>query len=120
MMASIRPHDILRVRVVFRGEPAPGQRFDAAEPRKLIQPGDLLWCDVGFQALGLCTDQQQHAYVLKEGETDAPAGLKAALAVGNRLQDILTASFALDRTGNEILKSASAFFAAELDRPSSR
>jgi hypothetical protein len=58
------------------------------EKRTVILPGDLLWCDVGFYYLGLATDQQEVAYVLKPGETDAPAGLKAALADGNRLQDI--------------------------------
>jgi Xaa-Pro aminopeptidase len=71
-----------------------------------IQPGDLVHLDFGITALRLNTDTQQHAYVLREGETDAPAGLKAALAVGNRLQDILTSSFTLQRTGNEILKTA--------------
>jgi len=71
-----------------------------------IRPGDLVHLDFGLTYLRLNTDTQQHAYVLREGETDAPAGLKAALVVGNRLQDILTASFQIGRTGNEILKSA--------------
>jgi hypothetical protein len=44
--------------------------------------------------------------VLRPGETGAPAGLVAALAVGNRLQDILTAEFESGRTGNQILSSA--------------
>ncbi|MBZ0278704.1 MAG: aminopeptidase P family protein, partial [Anaerolineae bacterium] len=66
---------------------APGQRYDQHDSvRTLILPGDLLHCDMGFYYLGLATDQQQHAYILKTGETDAPAGLVAALAEGNRLQ----------------------------------
>ncbi|GAB4429295.1 MAG: M24 family metallopeptidase [Chloroflexi bacterium OHK40] len=85
---------------------APGQRYDAAEKRVIIQPGDLLWCDVGFSYLGLCTDQQQHAYVLRDGEADAPAGLRAALAAGNRLQDLLLAEMRVGRTGNEVLRAS--------------
>ena len=86
---------------------APGEAYDKRENRRTrIMPGDLLWCDMGFKYLGLATDQQQHAYVLKPGESDAPAGLKAALADGNRLQDILMEEIRVGRTGNEILASA--------------
>lgn len=72
----------------------------------VIRPGDLLHCDVGLMYLGLATDTQQHAYVLRMGEQDAPGGLKAALATGNRLQDILAGEFVAQRTGNEILARA--------------
>lgn len=90
---------------------APGQGFDAPaggageQPRTLIQPGDLLHCDVGFYYLGLATDHQQNAYVLKPGESDAPAGLKAALTDGNRLQEIHLAQMQVGKTGNEVLKA---------------
>ncbi|MBT8077191.1 MAG: aminopeptidase P family protein [Gammaproteobacteria bacterium] len=73
---------------------------------ELILPGDLLHVDFGITYLRLNTDTQQHAYVLRPGETDAPKGLKAALANGNRLQDILTGNFAVGRTGNEILAAS--------------
>jgi hypothetical protein len=85
---------------------AHGQRYDAAAQRATIMPGDLLHCDVGFTYLGLCTDQQQHAYVLREGEADAPAGLRVALAAGNQLQDILISAMMVGRTGNSVLKIA--------------
>ena len=77
--------------------------YDGTERRTLILPGDLLHCDMGFTYLGLTTDQQQMAYVLKPGENDAPAGLRAALADGNRLQDIHMEQMAVGRTGNEVL-----------------
>jgi len=73
---------------------------------QVIHRGDLLHCDFGIVYLRLCTDTQQQAYVLKEGETDAPRGLKDALAQGNRLQDILLAEMKMGRTGNEILAAA--------------
>ena len=77
--------------------------YEKAEKRDVILPGDLLWCDMGFHYLGLTTDQQQHAYVLKPGETDAPAGLQAALADGNRLQDIHMEMMQVGQTGNQVL-----------------
>jgi Xaa-Pro aminopeptidase len=97
---------------------APGESFDASAPRTLIQPGDLLHCDVGFIYLGLCTDHQQHAYVLREGERAAPDGLTAALKQGNRLQDILMATIQPGRTGNEVLAAARAQACAEGITPS--
>jgi Xaa-Pro aminopeptidase len=69
----------------------------------VIMPGDLLHVDFGITYLRLNTDTQQHAYVLKPGETDAPDFLKKALARGNKLQDILTRNFAENKTGNTIL-----------------
>jgi hypothetical protein len=37
--------------------------------------------------MGLSTDWQKHAYILKKGERDAPVGLKKALKNTNLLQD---------------------------------
>lgn len=84
---------------------APGQSFDES-PRRLIMPGDLLHCDVGFHYLGLATDQQQQAYILRAGETEPPPGLQQALATANRLQDILLLEMQVGRTGNEVLAEA--------------
>jgi len=69
----------------------------------VIQRGDVLHCDFGIVALGLATDTQHMAYVLREGETQAPAGLRRALAASNRLQDILLEETIVGRSGNEIL-----------------
>ncbi|MCY4147439.1 MAG: M24 family metallopeptidase, partial [Chloroflexi bacterium] len=88
---------------------APGLSFaflGNEDARNVIQPGDLLHCDMGFHYLGLATDQQQHAYVLRPGESAAPPGLRAALAVGNRLQDIHMAEMQVGRSGNEVLSAA--------------
>ena len=72
----------------------------------IIEPGDLLHCDVGITVARLNTDTQHNAYVLKPGETDAPEGLKRALANANALQDILMEEIRPGRTGNEILASS--------------
>ncbi|WP_426730382.1 M24 family metallopeptidase [Myxococcus faecalis] len=55
----------------------------------VIERGDLIHVDFGISYLGLHTDWQKMAYVLREGETDAPQGLKQALANTNTLQDVL-------------------------------
>lgn len=43
----------------------------------LVEPGDLLHVDFGVRLMGLVTDQQHVAYVLRPGEREAPAGLRA-------------------------------------------
>jgi Xaa-Pro aminopeptidase len=71
----------------------------------VIQPGDVLHCDVGITVARLNTDTQHDAYVLLPGETDAPAGLKKALSNANAMQDIAMEETRPGRTGNEILAS---------------
>ncbi|MEO1653796.1 MAG: M24 family metallopeptidase [Bacteroidota bacterium] len=80
--------------------------FSSKPGEEIIMPGDLIHVDFGITYLRLNTDTQQHAYMLKPGEKEAPEGLKKALAVGNRLQDILTEQFVDGKSGNEILKAA--------------
>ena len=86
-------------------------RKGAREPLEgatVILPGDMLWCDFGITYLRLNTDTQRLAYVLKPGEHDAPAGLKAGMAAANRVQDALTARFRTGVTGNSLLADARA------------
>jgi Xaa-Pro aminopeptidase len=80
--------------------------FSGPSGTSVIQPGDIIHMDLGIEYLGLTTDTQRNAYVLRHGETEAPRGLRDALAIGNRLQDILTDEFVTGRTGNEILAAA--------------
>lgn len=94
------------------------QSFSKRPAKNVIRPGDLLHVDFGITYLGLNTDTQQHAYVLKPGESDAPDGLKEALKTGNRLQDILTDNFKTGRTGNEILKASREQATSEDIKPS--
>ena len=72
----------------------------------VIQRGDVLHCDVGLTVARLNTDTQHLAYVLRPGETDAPAGLRQALANANAMQDILMSELRPGRTGNEILAAS--------------
>ena len=72
----------------------------------IIQRGDLLHCDFGIVAYRLNTDTQHMGYVLREGETEPPPGIRRALAVSNRLQDIVVAELRPGRTGNDVLRAA--------------
>jgi hypothetical protein len=72
----------------------------------VIQPGDFLHLDFGISYLGLNTDTQHHAYVLRPGEKEAPKGLRDGLAAANRVQDLLTREFRTGRSGNEVLAAA--------------
>lgn len=78
------------------------------EGDSVIQKGDLLWTDFGITYLRLNTDTQHLAYVLKDGETDAPAGLKAGLKAANGVQDALLSSYKVGLSGNEVLAAARA------------
>ncbi|MCZ6915759.1 MAG: M24 family metallopeptidase [Gemmatimonadetes bacterium] len=89
------------------------QRREGAPGGEAIERGDVLHCDFGIVALGLATDTQHMAYVLREGETDAPEGLRRALANSNRLQDILLEEMRVGRSGNEVLQSVLARMRAE-------
>ncbi|HEX5724169.1 MAG TPA: M24 family metallopeptidase [Longimicrobiaceae bacterium] len=84
---------------------------DSVSP--VIRRGDVLHSDFGITVLGLNTDTQHMGYVLREGETDAPAGLYAALRRGNRLQDLLMEEMSPGRTGNEVLRATLARMRAE-------
>lgn len=88
---------------VQRNEQSDLYAFDGKSKYDIIQSGDLVHCDFGISYLTLNTDCQQIAYVLKSDEKEAPEFLTKALKDANKLQDILTSEFELDKTGNEIL-----------------
>jgi Xaa-Pro aminopeptidase len=84
-----------------------GARSNLADREDVvIERGDHLHTDFGIKAMGLATDTQHVGYVLKEGERDAPAGLRQALVNSNRLQDLLLERMRPGRTGNAVLADA--------------
>ena len=111
----------LRQKVVDLGmttwfQPSVSVQRDGEELRgadAVIQRGDLLWTDFGVVAMRLKTDTQHLGYVLREGESDAPAGLKACLAASNRMQDIQLEEMRPRRTGNDALHAARARMESE-------
>lgn len=77
------------------------ERWGAADT--VIRPGDYISVDAGIEYLRYFTDHTEWAYVLRPGETDAPAGVRAVLSEANRLQSIFLGEFKEGRSGNEIL-----------------
>lgn len=71
----------------------------------VIRKGDLIVCDVGTKYLGLNTDHQELVYIRRDGENDAPDGLKRLLYENNRLQDIFMNEFKNQITGNQLLEN---------------
>ncbi|MBX9729055.1 MAG: M24 family metallopeptidase, partial [Sphingopyxis sp.] len=72
----------------------------------VIQPGDLIWSDFGIMGLGLATDSQALAYVLRDGESAPPDGIVAGMAGAVAMQDMLVATFRTGASGNDMLAAA--------------
>lgn len=71
-----------------------------------IVPGDIVHLDFGIEYLGLSTDTQQLAYVLKKGETQPPDGLLAAFKQALLMEDIVMENMKPGKTGNEVFEAS--------------
>ncbi|KAJ3233307.1 hypothetical protein HDU81_002348 [Chytriomyces hyalinus] len=92
---------------VQRFDPVSGKVIAFANEDVTIEKGDLIWTDFGVTFMGLNTDTQHNGYVLRDGETDAPEGLRNGLTRhSNLMQDILMREINTTLTGNEVLKIA--------------
>lgn len=85
-----------KLRGSFAGRPA----------EEVIEPGDIVHIDFGIVWDDLCTDQQQHGYVVLPGEASPPQWINDAISIGNRMQDHLTGAFVSGKTGNQVLAEA--------------
>jgi len=98
--------------------------IEATSTDRIIQRGDLLMIDWGVGFLDFYTDMKRIAYVLKEGETEPPAGLRHAFDQAVKVRDVMKASIrpaptarqALDATWNAI--EAAGFNRIEFNQPS--
>ena len=92
------------------GEVATSRGFLAVAPEAtVITPGDVVHIDFGISYMGFDTDWQKMAYVLRPGEREAPAGLKAAMGNSNTLQDALMLRHARPgRTGGTVFNATMA------------
>ena len=88
--------------VSIRGR-SPENREKFGKDDKVIRPGDLLHCDVGVKYMRWISDHQEMAYVLRPGETDAPAVFRKQMEEANRLQDVYAGEFKTGLSGNELL-----------------
>ena len=84
------------------------QFLSVAEESMVIQRGDVIHIDCGLNYMGLSTDWQKMAYVLRDGEKDVPAGLKKALTNTNLLQDALFTHIKPGAQGAEVYEATMA------------
>lgn len=84
------------------------QFLNVAEESMVIQRGDVIHIDCGLNYMGLSTDWQKMAYVLRPGEKDAPEGLKKALTNTNLLQDALFTHIKPGAKGFEVYEATMA------------
>jgi len=87
------------------------EHFDIEVPprngyNKVIRRGDLISCDTGIDYYGLGTDTQSNCYVLREGETDVPEGLKVAMDNTNRLQNHFASAFEIGKHSRDVVNDA--------------
>ena len=81
-----------------------GSIDDSQDP--VILPGDVLHVDFGVKLMGLVTDQQKMAYVLKPGETEAPEGLQRIFQQSVRQGEIIAETIEPGRLGRDIVTVA--------------
>ncbi len=67
--------------------------------------GAFLSWDMGIGYLNFGTDIKRHAYILGEGETDIPEGLKLAWERGQIAREILRKTFKVGRSAGESLEA---------------
>jgi Xaa-Pro aminopeptidase len=95
------------LRLQRRGRANAGSRgfLAVSKEAEVIERGDLVHLDFGITYMGMDSDWQKMAYVLRDGETDAPAGLKRALANTNALQDALLRAGRPGRPAGEVYQA---------------
>ena len=98
--------------------------IEATSTDRIIRRGDLLMIDWGVGYLDFYTDMKRVAYVLREGETEPPAGIRHAFEQAIRVRDVMkasikpaaTAQLALDATWRAI--EGAGFNRIDFNRPS--
>jgi Xaa-Pro dipeptidase len=96
----------LRVQRMARANSNSQQFLSVADESLVLERGDVIHIDCGLNYMGLSTDWQKQAYILREGEKDVPAGLKAAMKNTNALQDAIFKAARVGMTGTEVYDAA--------------
>ncbi len=98
--------------------------IEATSSDRIIQRGDLLMIDWGVGLMNFYTDVKRIAYVLREGETSAPAGIQRAFDQGMAVRDVIRRTIKPGRTAADMLEmlndeiTAAGFtMMAEFNRP---
>jgi Xaa-Pro aminopeptidase len=82
--------------------------IEATSNKRIIQRGDLLMIDWGVGLMGLYTDMKRIAYVLRDGETQAPAGIQNAFDRAVAVRAAVRGAIRPGRTGAETVAAINA------------
>jgi Xaa-Pro aminopeptidase len=91
---------------------------------RVIQRGDILFIDYGLVRNNFSTDMKRNAYVLKEGELEAPPGILKAFGEAKKVREIIRKNVRSGRTGREQLDELrqivrdAGYVIAKTERPS--
>ena len=93
-------------------------------PERVIQRGDILSVDWGLNRNHFSTDMKRYAYVLREGELEAPSGILKAFEEAIKVREIIRKNVRSGRTGRaqfdelkQIIRDAGYVY-TERERPS--
>jgi Xaa-Pro aminopeptidase len=75
---------------------------EATSSDRIIQRGDLLMIDWGVGLMNFHTDMKRIAYVLREGETSAPAGIQNAFDRGMEARAVVRRTIRAGKTAEAI------------------
>ncbi len=78
--------------------------IEAVSTERIIQRGDLLTIDWGVGLMNFFTDVKRIAYVLKESETAAPAGIQNAFQQALKAREVLRRHIRPGKTAAETLE----------------
>jgi len=96
---------------VQRFDPGTGEMIPYVHPApddQVFQRGDIIHLDCGFDYMGLASDWQKVAYILREGETEVPAGLVEALRNANAVHEAFASAPRPGMTGWEATQAVAA------------
>jgi len=98
--------------------------IEATSNTRIIQQGDLLMIDWGVGLMGFYTDMKRIAYVLKDGETQAPPGIQNAFDRAVAVRDVVRGAIKPGRSGtvtvaaiNTALEAAGFAVMKEFNKP---
>ncbi len=78
--------------------------IEATSNDRVIQRGDVVMIDFGVGYLNMWTDQKRIAYILKEGETQAPRWLQNAFDQARRIRDVIHRTIKPGKTAGAMLQ----------------
>lgn len=80
----------------------------ATSNARVVQPGDVIMIDWGVVLMNMATDVKRVAYVLRPGETEPPASIRAAFDKAIAVRDVIKPALQPGRTAAETMATIDA------------